>query len=242
MDAYLLYWLLGIILIPGFIFAAWTQHKINSTYKEYKHQPTTCDRNAETVAREILDKNGLNEVTISQTSGELTDHYHPGKQNIALSTCVYGSNSVVALSVAAHEVGHAIQRKEGYFASKLRTLLVPLVNFSSAVLWPMVIIGLLFNIFAGINSMLGTILIWSGIGFFGISMLFSLITLPTELDASKRAIQQLTAGGYLKTEEEISQAKEVLRAAALTYVASLVNAILNFLRFLLTILILRGND
>lgn len=242
MGAYIIYWLLGIILIPGIIFATYTQAKISKTYKEYKHQPAGTDKTADLVAREILDKNGLQEVTIEPVAGEMTDHYDPRHQKIALSQGVYGNNSIAALGIAAHEVGHAIQRKEGYFASKLRTFLVPLVNFSSAVLWPLVLIGLLFNILGSVDSMVGTVFIWCGVGFFGLSLLFSLITLPTELDASKRAIQQLTEGGYLTNEVEIEQTKAVLHAAAMTYVASLVVSILNFVRFLATILILRNND
>ncbi len=242
MDAYILYWVLGIILIPGIIFAVYTQAKISSVYKELKHQPASTDKTADQIAREILDKNGLEEITIERVEGEMTDYYHPKKQKIALSQGVYGSNSVASIGIAAHEVGHAIQTKEGYYASKIRTFMVPFVNFSSAILWPLVIIGLLFNIFGSADSIVGTIFIWSGIGFFGLSMLFSLVTLPTELDASRRAIQQLTEGGYLTGEEEIEQTKSVLKAAAMTYVASLVMSILNFLRFLLTVLILRDHD
>lgn len=242
MDAYLLYWILGIILVPGVIFATYTQAKISSTYREYKHQPASTDFTADRIAREILDKNGLENITIEPIAGEMTDHYDPRNQKIALSQGVYGNNSIAALGIAAHEVGHAIQTKEGYYASKIRTFLVPFINFSSSILWPLVIIGLLFNIFGSAQSIVGSIFIWSGIAFFGLSVLFSLITLPTELDASKRAIQQLSEGGYLNSETEIEQAKEVLHAAAMTYVASLVVSILNFVRFLVTILVLRNHD
>lgn len=242
MGAYLLYWLLGIILIPGIIFAAYAQAKISSVYKEMKHQPASTDKTADQIAREILDKNGLQEIQIERVDGEMTDYYHPKKQIVALSQGTYGSNSIAAIGVAAHEVGHAIQTKEGYYASKIRTFLVPFVNFSSAILWPLVVVGLLFNIFGSVDSVVGTVFIWCGVGFFGLSLLFSLITLPTELDASKRAIQQLTEGGYLSSTEEIDQAKSVLKAAAMTYFASLVMSILNFVRFLITILVLRNNE
>lgn len=242
MDAYILYWILGIILIPGIIFATYTQAKISSVYKELKHQPASTDKTADQIAREILDKNGLEEILIERVDGEMTDYYHPRKKIIALSQGVYGSNSVASIGIATHEVGHAIQTKEGYYASKIRTFMVPFVNFSSAILWPLVVIGLLFNIFGSADSIVGSVFIWSGIGFFGLSMLFSLITLPTELDASRRAVQQLTEGGYITNEEEIKQVKSVLKAAAMTYVASLVVSILNFVRFLLTVLILRDRD
>ena len=237
MDFYLIYWLLGIILLPGIIFASIAQYKINQAYSENKRRMASTNKTAEQVAREVLDKNGLQNITISRTSGELSDHYVPNKQNIALSEGVYGSNSVASLSIACHEVGHAIQTKEGYYASKIRTFLVPFVNFSSIILWPLIIIGMIFNVAAGFNSTIGHVFLIIGIVFFGLAVLFSLITLPTELDASKRALQQLQEGGYLITEEEIDGAKQVLRAAAMTYVASLVVAILNLVRFIVTVLI-----
>lgn len=242
MGAYLLYWLLGIILLPGIIFATYAQAKISSVYKEMKHQPASTDKTADKIAREILDKNGLENVQIEQVDGEMTDYFHPKKQIVALSKGTYGSNSIASIGIAAHEVGHAIQTNEGYFASKIRSFMVPFVNFSSAILWPLVIIGLLFNIFGSVDSVVGTVFIWCGIGFFGLSLLFSLITLPTELDASKRAMQQLREGGYFASEEEADQVKSVLKAAAMTYFASLVMSILNFFRFIITLLVLRNNN
>ena len=242
-DFYLMYWLLGIILVPGIIFASWAQIKVSKTYKSTKQMiATSTDKTADVVAREILDKNELEEVVIESISGEMTDHYNPSKQVIALSQGVYGSNSIAALSIATHEVGHAIQRKEGHFATKLRTFLVPIINFSDKILWPLIVIGILFNIGAGSNSLVGNIFLWSGIAFFGLSVLFSLVTLPTELDASKRALQQLTDGGYINSEEEKSAAKSMLNAAALTYVASLLISILTLVRFLATVFILKNND
>ena len=242
-NFYVLYWLLGIIIVPGIILAIWAQTKVSTTYKKTKEmKPVSTDKTAEVVAREILDKNDLYEISIDATDGELTDHYDPKNEHIALSKGVYGHNTIAALSVAAHEVGHAIQKKEGHFATKLRTFLVPIINFSDKILWPLVIIGILFNIFASANSIVGNIFMYSGIAFFGLSMLFSLVTLPTELDASKRAMQQLTEGGYLTDENDIKAAKSMLRAAALTYVASLLMAILTLVRFIVTILIIRGNN
>lgn len=242
-DFYLMYWLLGIILVPGIIFASWAQIKVSKTYKSTKQMiATSTDKTADVVAREILDKNELEEVVIESISGEMTDHYNPSRQVISLSQGVYGSNSIAALSIATHEVGHAIQRKEGHFATKLRTFLVPIINFSDKILWPLIVIGILFNIGAGSNSLVGNIFLWSGIAFFGLSVLFSLVTLPTELDASKRALQQLTDGGYINSEEEKSAVKSMLNAAALTYVASLLISILTLVRFLATVFILKNND
>ncbi len=242
-DFYVLYWLLGIIILPGFILAIWAQAKVTSTYNKTKvMKPKTTDLTADQVAREILDKNDLYEISLNSTEGELTDHYNPREGTISLSKGVYGQNTIAALSVAAHEVGHAIQQKEGHFATKLRTFLVPIINFSDKILWPLVIIGILFNIFASANSIVGNIFMYTGIAFFGLSVLFSLVTLPTELDASKRALQQLTEGGYLTDEEDIKSAKSMLRAAALTYVASLLIAILTLVRFIVTILVIRNSN
>jgi len=243
MEYFLLYTLLGIILLPGIIMAIWAQTKVSTTFNRTRNSmPQSTDKTADQVAREILDKNDLHNITLTHIDGELTDHYNPRTGVIALSDAVDKQHSIAALSVAAHEVGHAIQRKEGHFATKLREFLVPILRISDVILWPLVVIGLIFNIGAAFNSTIGNIFMWSGVIFFGLSTLFSLVTLPTELDASKRALVQLREGGYLTTEEELKEAKSMLTAAALTYVASLLVAILNFARFLLTILILRNND
>ena len=240
MDIFIIYWLLGIIVVPGIIFAGIAQAKIFSTYNTYKQRPASCGKTADVVAREILDKNEFENVIITHSNGgDLSDHYNPTKETIGLSNGVYSSDSIAALSVAAHEVGHAIQRKEGYFASKIRSFLVPVVNFCSVMLWPLVIIGVIINIGAAWDSFVGNLFLWLGIAFFGVSVLFSLITLPTELDASKRAMVQLQEGGYITTEEEITGAKKVLRAAAMTYVASLVVSILNLVRFILAVWLAR---
>ena len=243
MVYYLTYTLLGIILVPGIILATWAQYKVTHTYNKTRtNMPTSTDKTADIIAREILDKNDLHDIELTHIEGELTDHYNPSKGIISLSNASWGQHSIAAISIAAHEVGHAIQRKEGHFATKLREFLVPFLRFSDIFLWPLIVIGLIFNIGGSFDSPIGNIFMWSGVAFFGLSALFSLVTLPTELDASKRALQQLEKGGYLRTEEELSDAKSMLKAAALTYVASLLVAILNFARFLLSVLILRGDD
>ena len=243
MVYYLTYTLLGIILVPGIILATWAQYKVTHTYNKTRtNMPTSTDKTADIIAREILDKNDLHDIELTHIEGELTDHYNPSKGIISLSNASWGQHSIAAISIAAHEVGHAIQRKEGHFATKLREFLVPFLRFSDIFLWPLIVIGLIFNIGGSFDSPIGNIFMWSGVAFFGLSALFSLVTLPTELDASKRALQQLEKGGYLRTEEELSDAKSMLKAAALTYVASLLVAILNLARFLLSVLILRGDD
>lgn len=228
-------------MIPGIILASIAQAKVNTSFNKWKTVASTNGKTAAEIAREILDKNGLTNITIVQEKGYLTDHYDPKNEKIALSDEVYNSTSLSAIGVACHEVGHAIQDNEGYWPSKFRKILVPFINFSSTFLWPLVIIGLLFNIFGSANGLVGTIFISAGLIFFGLSMLFSLITLPTEYDASNRALKILEEDNYLN-EEEIQGAKEVLRSAALTYVASLIMSILTVARFLFTIILLRNNE
>ena len=241
MDFYILYWLLGLIMVPGIIFATVAQVKVQSTYHKMRQVNTERGLTAETIAREVLDNNGLTNINLTTTQNELGDHYHPKKGYIALSPGVYNSSSIASVGIALHEVGHALQDSQGYAFSKLRAFLVPLVNFCSVALWPLVIIGMLFSFGGASGSVFGDVCLWAGIIFFGMSVLFSLINLPTELDASKRAMRVLREQGYMN-EEELAGVKKVLTAAAMTYLASLLVSILNFLRFLLTILLLRNNE
>lgn len=236
-----LYYIMGIIMIPGIIFASVTQAKIYSAYHEFEKIQTKKQKTAKTVAREILDKNNLYDVEITKIPGNLTDNFNPKTNVVSLSEGVCESQTIAGVSVAIHEVGHAIQHLKGYAPAKLRLSLVPVLNVFSHLLWPLVIIGLLISFIAGFDNTVGQIFIGGGIAFFALSMIFSLITLPVELDASKRAREELLATGNMD-EEEIVGAKKVLDAAALTYVASLVVSILTLLRFVLTIFILRSNS
>lgn len=241
MDFYILYWLLGLVLVPGIIFASIAQAKVQSTYHKMRQVNTERGLTANQIAREVLDNNGLTNIQLTTTPNELGDHYHPKKELIALSPGVNNSTSIASVGIALHEVGHALQDANGYAFSKLRTFLVPLINFSSVALWPLVIIGMIFSFGGASGSVFGDVCLWAGIIFFGLSVIFSLITLPTELDASKRAMRVLREQGYMN-EEELAGVKQVLTSAAMTYVASLVVSILNFLRFLLTILLVRNNE
>ncbi len=242
MDYFIIYWISGIILIPGLIAGIIAQARVSYNYHKYREMQSSAGVPAEQVARKILDNNGLQNISLSQIGGEMTDHYDPRAQNIALSQGVHGSSSIASISIAAHEVGHAIQTKEGYHATRLRTALVPVLNISSQLLWPLEIIGIIFCAFAGWDSAVGNMFMWLGIAFFGLSLLFSLVTLPTELDASRRGLIALREGGYIQTDEEILGAKRVLRAAAMTYVVAIFVSILNLARFVITMLILRNND
>ena len=237
MDYLVMYWIMGIVMIPGIIFAIIAQSKVYSAYHKWRDVPTQKGRTAAQVAREILDQNGLYDITVIKTPGEMTDHFDPKKKIVALSEGVHDSSSVAALGIATHEVGHAIQHSKGYLPAKIRLALVPFINISSNLLWPILFIAIIFNVI-GSTGFIGYIFMWIAIVFFGLTLLFSLITLPTELDASKRALNILTEQQYLEGEELVS-AKKVLKAAALTYVASLVNAILTVLRFVLTIIVLK---
>ena len=240
MDGYLIYYLLGIILLPGIIFAGWAQARVSSTFSNFSSVMSVRGITAAQMVRALLDAHDLHHIKIVRTRGNLTDHYHSRKQEIALSDSVYDSTSLASLGVAAHEVGHAIQDKEHYPPLKLRSFLIPFINISNFLLWPLVILGIILYASLPAESLAGTIIIWVGVGIFGLSILFSLITLPTEYNASKRALKLLEQDGYLDI-NELEGAKKVLNAAALTYVAGLVVAILNLLRFLLTFLLVRRN-
>jgi len=238
MDFFITYYLLGIIMIPGIIFAIVAEVKVKSAYSEMSQVFSKKGVPAWQIARQVLDKNNLQHITLEKISGTLTDNYDPKKERVALSEKVYDGTDVASIGIALHEVGHAIQHAQEYGPAKVRLALVPVLNISSQILWPLIFIGLLFNFFGGFDNIVGQIFIWLAIAFFSLSLLFSLITLPTEIDASKRAKAELISVGALDSQEMVGASK-VLNAAALTYVASLVVSILSLLRFLLTILAMR---
>lgn len=180
------------------------------------------------VARKILDKNGLNDLLIVETNGYLTDHYDPNRKVIKLSRNIYGNDTISSMAVAAHEVGHAIQDKEGYFFLKLRTFIFPIVSFISRMSWLVILIGFFFEI---VNA------IYLGIIIVSASVIFELVTLPVEINASKRAIKELNSLNLITGEED--KVKNVLTAAALTYVAGTLAEILQLIRL---IGILKDND
>ena len=239
MFTYLIYYILGIVLIPGIILGIYAQFKVKRTYSNYSQIPSKSGWTAAQVARNILDNAGLTDIELRHINGSLTDHYHPKQRYIGLSSDIYDSNSVAALGIAMHEVGHALQDKEKYGFLKLRQFMVPVTNIASTLLWPLVIIGLLLGFGSSTGGMFADICIYAGVGFFGLSVLLNLITLPVEFDASRRALALLEQGNILDT-EELAQTKKVLSAAALTYVAAFVVSILEFLRFLLLIFITRN--
>ena len=215
-----------IILIPGLILAFWAQAKVNSTFQRYLRVDSRKGYSGAQVARELLKANSVNDVNVEMVSGHLSDHYDPRSKVIRLSPQVYQGTSVAAVGVAAHETGHALQHNQEYFPLAIRNSLVPVANFGSNMAFPLFFIGLLFQ------SNLGLTLMNLGILLFTAALLFQVMTLPVELNASNRAITMLTGQGILDLGEE-GAARKVLTAAAWTYVAAVAVAALQLLRLLL---------
>ena len=198
--------------------------KVNSTFRKYDRVRSMTGMTGAQAARMILQSNGINDVSVQRISGKLTDHYNPSTKVLNLSESVYGSTSVAAIGVAAHECGHAIQHARGYFPLSLRTALVPVANIGSQLSWVFIIVGAILSF----NQTLITI----GIIMFSAAVLFQLVTLPVEFNASARALEQLESNGILYR-DEVSQTRKVLSAAALTYVAAAATAILQLLRLII---------
>ena len=214
-----------ILVIIGFLITFIAQIFVNSSYKKYKKANVKSGLKGFEVARKMLDSNGLTNVKIEEVKGELTDHYDPTSKVVRLSTDIYHGSTIASSSVAAHECGHAIQDKEGYFFLRLRANLVPIVNISSKLGYFAILIGLIFGF---LN------LAWIGIFLELAILLFQLITLPVEFNASKRANEFLNKEALIeKTEQEGS--KSMLNAAAMTYVASVISTILEIFRLILIV-------
>ena len=211
-----------LILIPAILISAWAQFKVSSTFNKYSTVRSINGYTGAQVARILLNDAGLQEVEIQQVPGRLSDHYDPRAKVLRLSSDVYGSTSVASIGVAAHEVGHAIQDKESYSALVFRNAIVPVVNFSSSLSWILFFIGILLS-----YSTLVTI----GIILFSVVVLFQLVTLPVEFNASSRALKLLEARGILY-DKEVDGARKVLSAAALTYVAATLMAVLQLVRLI----------
>ena len=215
-----------ILVLIGAVICMIASANVKSTYNKYaKHRSMTNMTGAQ-VAERLLRSAGLNDVSVGQVRGELSDHYNPATKVVNLSDSVYGSTSVAAIGVAAHECGHAIQHAKGYFPLNLRTWFVPVANCGSKLAWPLILIGLL------INSQSSQMIINAGIFLFSFAVIFQLITLPVEFNASSRALRLLEEQGILSS-QELPSTKKVLGAAALTYVASAASAILQLLRIIM---------
>ena len=214
--------------------------KVKSAYAAYSRVPSRSGLSGHDTAERLLRMNGVNDISLGRVSGELSDHYNPAQSIVNLSTGTYEGRSIAAAAVAAHEIGHVMQNKEGYGPYRLRTALVPVVNFGSRLAMPLVLIGILLDSYVRTaNPDTGFTVAMVGVILYGGSFLFSLVTLPVELDASRRAGEMLLAAGVI-SEDELPAAKKVLSAAALTYLASLLTSFVYFLRFLLYVLSVFG--
>lgn len=218
------------VIIPAMLLAMYAQSKVGSTFKKYSNVRNMYNLTGAEVARRLLQSSGISDVKIERVRGNLTDHYDPSRKVLRLSESVYDSTSLSAVGVAAHETGHAVQHANGYAPLALRSALVPMTNIGSKLAMPFIFIGILFGSQAG--SDFGYLLVQTGIIFFSLAVLFSLITLPVEFNASKRAVGMLGDYGILSY-DEISPVRKVLNAAALTYVASAAVAIAQLLRLIL---------
>ncbi len=221
-DFLLNYYVIYILLIAAFIFSIFASVNVKSTFRKYNRMPSSMGKTAAQVAREILDSNGLYSVQVGIIHGELTDNYNPKTNTVSLSSSVYNSTSVGAIGVAAHEVGHAIQYAQDYFPIKIRMAILPFAQFGSSAWMLFFILGLVFD-----NHILRGI----GIILFAAIVLFQLITLPVEFNASRRALSTIKNQGFLYG-AEYTGAKKTLTAAAMTYVASLAVALLQLLRLI----------
>ncbi|HOH28439.1 MAG: putative neutral zinc metallopeptidase [Candidatus Hydrogenedentes bacterium ADurb.Bin101] len=221
-----------LLMIPAMIIAVWAQIRVKSAYQKYAAIQTRSGMTGAQVAQHILQNANVSNVPIEVTPGEMTDHYDPVKKVLRLSGSVYGGTSIAALGIAAHEVGHAIQDASGYAPMKVRHLVYPISRLGSMLAFPLIFAGFI------LNFSFSSVLINLGIWLFTAAVAFTIVTLPVEFNASSRAVQALTAGGYM-SQDELRGVQKVLGAAAMTYVAAAAAAVLQLIRFLL---IVRGRD
>ena len=215
-----------VFMIPGLILALWAQSRVRGTYKKFKQVRNAVNMTGAQVARRVLDANGLSNVPVEATRGELTDHYDPRDRTLYLSQEVYGTPSIAAMGIAAHEAGHAIQHAQAFAPLQLRSAIVPAVNFGSSIGVILVIAGLVIQ---------STGLAWAGVALFALSTVFAIVTLPVEFDASRRAKEALAnlglTDGGLRGGEEGAGVASVLNAAAWTYIAGFAVSVLNLLYY-----------
>ena len=217
-----------LLLIPGVLFTLWAQIRVKSSYSRYEGELLPAYMTGASVARRILDGNGLSDVPVEMVNGYLADHYDPRHRVLRLSSAVYMGNNVAAVGVAAHEAGHAMQHAKGYVPLRFRTVIVPVCNFGSHLAMPLFLIGMLL---AG-GSYFSEWLMLAGILAFSLSVFFQLVTLPVEFNASRRAMRCLEHSGTMNA-EQLKGSRRVLSAAAMTYVAALAAGLLSLLRLLL---------
>ena len=220
-------WTYVVLVLPCLILSLWASANVNSTFKKYSKQYSLRQLTGAEAAQRVLRANGVHGVRIERVSGNLTDHYDPKTNVIRLSDGVYNNTSTAAIGVACHEAGHAVQYAEGYAPIKLRAAIIPVTNFGSRLAMPLILIGLLFSTLGSFSDTL----IYLGIACFGLSLVFQLVTLPVEFNASRRALHAIEDGGLLTEEEQIG-ARKTLTAAALTYVAATAVSLAQLLRLI----------
>ena len=220
-------WTYVYLVLPCLILSLWASARVNSTFKRYSRQFSSRGITGADAAQRVLRANGIGNVRIERIGGNLTDHYDPTTNVIRLSDDVYGSTSTAAIGVACHEAGHAVQYAQGYAPIKLRAAIIPVTNFGSKLAMPLILLGILFSSLGNTSDFFINL----GIACFGLSVLFQLVTLPVEFNASHRALVAIDEGGLL-TEEEQKGARKTLTAAALTYVAATATALAQLLRLL----------
>ena len=238
---YKYYLIFTLLIFVCAIFGIRANSKVHSAYRAYGNMPTASHMTGYDTATRLLRVNGVRGISVGRVRGTLSDHYHPKKRIVNLSEGVYGDDSIAAVAVSAHEIGHVLQKQSGYFPYKVRAVLVPITNFGSRLALPLVLVGLLLDIFVGAtqNSNVGFYLAIVGVVLYGLSTVFALVTLPVEFDASRRAKKMLVEEGILR-EDELPYADKMLSAAAQTYVASLLTSLVYFLRFAVWVLLLFG--
>ena len=217
---------IGLVLI-GVIISLWAQGRVTSTFNRYSRVRSMTGMTGAEAAKRLLNSQGIYDVTVRPVAGNLTDHYDPRTKTVNLSQSVFNSSSVAAIGVAAHECGHAIQDNESYVPLRLRTAIVPAANLGSQLSWPLILIGILIGGF-------GSPLVEIGILLFSLAVLFQLVTLPVEYNASARAVKLLDSQGILGG-QEVDGTRKVLNAAALTYVAAAATSILQLLRLVILV-------
>lgn len=223
-------WTYIVLVMPAVLFTMWASSNVKNTYARYSQQYNRRGITGAEAARRVLNANGLHNVPIERVSGELSDHYDPRSNVVRLSEGVYDSTSTAAVGVACHEVGHAIQYAVNYAPVKMRTAILPITNIGAQLSMPLIVGGF---ILAGFAPQLFA-LAYLGVACFGLSTLFQLITLPTEFNASRRAVATIEGMGILQG-EELDGAKKVLKAAALTYVAAMAVSLMQLLRFIIMV-------
>ena len=222
-------WTYLTLVLPCVILSLWASSNVNSTFRRYSQTHSIRRITGAQAAQRVLSANGVSGVRIERISGNLTDHYDPKANVIRLADSGHDSTSVASIGVACHEAGHAVQYAQSYGPIKLRAAIIPVTNFGSRLAMPLILLGILFSAFADFSYTL----VYLGIACFGLSLVFQLITLPVEFNASRRAMQAISDGNLL-TEEEQQGAKKTLQAAALTYVAPTAVALAQLLRLIAT--------